>query len=290
MWPVEGTLPLSVAIICKDAKATITRTIKSVRGLAREVVVLDSGSSDGTIQLLHRLGVNAHQQNWMGYIAQKNCALGMCRQEWVLCLDTDESLEPDLRVAVMAALNTPDPGVSGFEINRKVFYKHRYLEHAWQPEWRLRLVRRGHAEWAGDTVHESLTIKPGAGRVQRLAGTMRHDSIDSISEFLARQCRYGRLSALALHGRGAKGSVARLILSPLGAWFKQIVLRSAWRDGWRGWLAAGASAVAALAKHAALLEMSLAPHDAPPGTPPSIAPSTSQLIPPPDQTHIEGHA
>lgn len=266
VWPADGALPLSVAIVCKDARATIARTIKSVRGLAREVVVLDSGSSDGTIQLLHRLGVNAQQQNWLGYIAQKNCALSMCREAWVLCLDSDESLEPDLRVAVTAALMQDDPGIDGFEMNRKVYYKHKYLDHAWQPEWRLRLVRRGRAEWTGYDPHDELVLKgPSTGKVARLQGTMRHDSIDGIAEFLAKQCRHGRTSAAALHARGQRGRVGALVTSPVGAWIKQMVGRSAWRDGWRGWLAAGASAVAAFAKHAALIELSRAPHDAPPG-------------------------
>ncbi len=266
VWPTEGTLPLSVAIVCKDSKATIGRTIRSVRGLAREVVVLDSGSTDGTVQMLHRMGINAQHQNWLGYIAQKNCVLGMCRQEWVLCLDSDESLEPDLRAAVERAVRADDRGVGGYEMNRKVFYKGEWLNHAWQPEWRLRLVRRGQAKWVGYDPHDELVLDGGGAglKVARLDGVMRHDSIESIGDFLAKQCRHGRTAAAALHARGKKGSVVSLLTSPLGAWLKQMVGRSAWRDGWRGWVAASAAATAALAKHAALLEIERAPQE-PPG-------------------------
>lgn len=270
LWPTEGTAPLSVAIVCKDAKPTIARTVRSVRGLAREVVVLDSGSTDGTVQLLHRMGINAQHQNWLGYIAQKNCALGMCRQEWVLCLDSDESLEQDLREAVLAAVNANDPAVGGYEMNRKVHYRGAWLDHAWQPEWRLRLVRRGEARWIGYDPHDELVLaQPDGGtggprrRVERLAGTMRHDSIESIADFLSKQCRHGRTAAAALHKRGKRASLVSLVISPAGAWLKQMVARSAWRDGWRGWVAAGAAAVAALAKHAALLEIERSPHDGP---------------------------
>jgi hypothetical protein len=264
VWPTEGTLPLSVAVVCKDAKCTIGRTIRSVRGLAREVVVLDSGSTDGTVQLLHRMGINAQHQNWLGYIAQKNCVLGMCRQDWVLCLDSDESLEPDLGAAVERAVLENDARVGGYMMNRKVHYKGAWLDHAWQPEWRLRLVRRGAAKWVGYDPHDELVLAEGSGlRVDRLEGVMRHDSIESIADFLAKQCRHGRTAAAALHKRGKRGSVASLITSPVGAWLKQMVGRSAWRDGWRGWLAASAAAAAALAKHAALLEIERAPHDGP---------------------------
>lgn len=251
--------------MCKNAAGTIGRTIRSLRGLAREVVVLDSGSTDGTLQLLHRLGVNAQHQNWLGYVAQKNCALRMCRQPWVLSLDSDESLEPDLRTSIAAALGRgegdgAEPEADGFEMNRKVFYKGDWLEHAWQPEWRLRLVRNGAAEWTGYDPHDELVLRSPAGRRRRLEGTMRHDSVDSIAEFLAKQCRHGSTAARALHARGVSGSMVSLVASPMGAWLKQMVGRSAWRDGWRGWLAAGASAAATFAKHAALIELDRAPH------------------------------
>lgn len=275
MWPTEGTLPLSVAIVCKDSKATIGRTVRSVRGLAREVVVLDSGSTDGTVQLLHRMGINAQHQNWLGYIAQKNCVLGMCRQEWVLCLDSDESLEPDLRAAVEKVIRANDPSVGGYEMNRKVFYKGEWLSHAWQPEWRLRLVRCKRAKWIGYDPHDELVLAGVDGastlRIERLSGVMRHDSIESIADFLSKQCRHGRTAAAALHARGKRGSVVSLLTSPLGAWLKQMVGRSAWRDGWRGWLAASAAAAAAMAKHAALLEIERSPHDAPAGASKSCA-------------------
>ena len=277
LWPSDGSVPLSVAIVCKDARCTIARTIRSVQGVAREVIVLDSGSTDGTLSILHRLGVTVHHQNWLGYIAQKNCALNMCSQPWVLCLDSDESLEPELRDAVLSALRTNDPTIAGYEMNRKVWYQHRYLDHAWQPEWRLRLVRRGVAEWTGYDPHDSLELKPrvmtspttgstgiSPTRIVRLSGVMRHDSIESIASFLAKQCKHGQTAAAALHKRGRKGRVRDLLFSPVNAWLKQMMVKSAWRDGWRGWLAATAAAIAAASKHAALIELSRAGKDAPP--------------------------
>ena len=147
---------------------------RSIRGLAAEVVALDSGSTDGTIPLLRSHGVTIVDQPWLGFVRQKRAALDRCSQPWALHLDSDESLEPRLRESIERALSHDDPAVVGYEVNRKVWYAGRFLEHAWQPEWRLRLVRRGAARWAGEDPHDSMEIIARGGRVGRLAGDLRH--------------------------------------------------------------------------------------------------------------------
>lgn len=253
--PPPAALPLSVSIVCFNAVRTIGRVIDSIEGLASEVVVLDSGSTDGTVELLRERGVGVTHRAWLGYVAQKQAALDRCTRAWVLHLDADESLEPSLRASIDLALRRDDPDVAGYEVNRKVWYAGGFLNHAWQPEWRLRLVRRGRARWAGYDPHDRMETT-GAWRIERLEGDLRHDSIPSISEFLARQASHARTAAVALSARGRKGSVVRLIGSPVGEFAKQVVARGAWRDGWRGWVAASASACAVAMKHAALIEQS----------------------------------
>jgi glycosyltransferase involved in cell wall biosynthesis len=248
---------LSVAIICRDSAATIGRTLDSVRGLAAEVVAADSGSTDGTLDLLRQHGARIIQTPWLGFVATKQLALEACGQPWVLSLDADESLEPDLRAAVEAALARDDTAVDGFAVNRKVYYRDRPLNFAWQPERRLRLIRRGAARWGGLDPHDQLLLT-GGGRAGRLAGTLRHDSVSTWPEFLQKQARHAGVMAASMHREGARGSVWRLVTSPPAAFLKQIVLKQAWRDGWPGWVAAGSAAAAAFMKHAALLELSRA--------------------------------
>jgi glycosyltransferase involved in cell wall biosynthesis len=171
--PPRSSLPLSVAIICKNSEATIRRTLVSVAGLAEEVVAVDSGSTDGTIAMLERCEPPARiiRAEWKGYVATKQMALEACTREWVLCLDSDESLTAELRASIERVLGghaaagkeggdggEGGEGRAGYAVNRKVFYRGRPLNFAWQPEWRLRLVRRGGAVWTGLDPHDRLEL------------------------------------------------------------------------------------------------------------------------------------
>lgn len=257
-------LPLSISIVCCNNRATLPRVLDSIDGLATEVVALDSGSTDGTVELLRGAGVKVVRQHWLGFVAQKQAALERCEQPWVLHLDSDESLEPSLRAAIEREFASgPAADVAGYEVNRKVWYAGAFLDHAWQPEWRLRLVRRGRARWGGVDPHDAMEILPAhapadATRVLRLAGDLRHDSMEGgIAEFLAKQARHARTAARAQRERGRRGGLARLTFSPVAEFAKQLVVRGAWRDGWRGWVAASASSVSTAMKHAALIELSM---------------------------------
>lgn len=249
-------LPLSAAIVCKNNDDTIGRTLESIRPLCAEIVALDSGSTDGTIPLLERFGARVERVAWRGHIATKQAALEACTQPWVLCIDSDESLEPDLIASIRAALASPPADLAGLMVNRKVWYEGRFLEHAWQPEWRLRIIRRGlapdRARWGGIDPHDKLEVQ---GRTDRLTGSMRHDTVRGLSRFLAAQVSLAHASARSLHAAGRRGSRWRLLTSPPGAFLKQLILKRAFLDGWRGWCASGSAAAGALMKHAMLLDL-----------------------------------
>jgi hypothetical protein len=247
-------LPLSVAIVCKDSEPTIGRTLGSVAGLASEIVALDSGSTDGTIGVLESHGARVERVEWRGFLKTKQAALEACVHPWVLLLDSDESPDEAMCAAIRSAIERDDASVGGYELNRMTWYAGRPLRHVWQPEWILRLVRREQGRHVGVDPHPHIEVTSGS--VGRLAGTLRHDSFGSILEHLSRQVSYARDATEALSARGQRGSVARVLISPTGAMFKQIVLKSGWRDGWRGWVAAGSSASATLMKHLVLLERS----------------------------------
>ncbi|MGP1345301.1 MAG: glycosyltransferase family 2 protein [Phycisphaerales bacterium] len=267
---------LSISIVCCNNADTIGRTLDSIAALADEIVAVDSGSTDATIELLERAGARIIHQPWLGYVRQKQFALEQCRSEWILHLDSDESLLPELRASIQHTLQShththtnasDDPSGSGeaggggggehtaYALNRKVFYAGKLLNHAWQPEWRTRLAKRSAVRWAGEDPHDRLEPIDPAATIGRLTGDLRHDSILSIAAFLERQARHGRIAAASAHARGKRSSPLRLATAPAGAWCKQLILRSAWRDGWRGWVAASATAAASLCKHAALLEL-----------------------------------
>lgn len=250
---------LSVAIVCKDNQQTIARTLDSVRELVREfggeIVAVDSGSTDGTIALLESHSARIIHSPWLGHVKTKQLALEACTSDWILSLDSDESCEPDILASIRDALASDGAGIAGFELNRKVYYRNTPLNHAWQPEWRLRLVRRGTCGWRGHDPHDVLAPIDAAARTQRLPGTLRHDSISTFADFLIKQAAHSRTMAASLHAAGVRGSYLRLLISPPGAFFKQLIVKRAFLDGWPGWLAAASTAASALMKHTMLIEL-----------------------------------
>jgi len=253
--PTLAPLPLSIAIVCKNSAATIGRTLDSVRGLASEILAVDSGSTDATLDLLAAAGARVIHSPWLGHVRTKQLALDACTHPWILSLDSDESPQPDLVASIRHALPAATPDLHGFSLNRAVWYRDRPLRFAWQPEWRLRLVRRGSARWGGLDPHDALALT--TGRSARLPGTLRHDSFPTFRDHLAKQLAYAHLSAEGMLREGRRPSLLRLALSPTGAMLKQLVLKQAWRDGYPGWLAAGTTAAGALMKHIILLELHL---------------------------------
>jgi glycosyltransferase involved in cell wall biosynthesis len=257
--PGAPLAPLSIAIVCKDNAGTLPRTLASVRGMPGEIVAVDSGSTDGTLDLLAAAGARIIRSPWLGHVRTKQVALDASAHEWALSLDSDESLDPPLRAAVervLAGLHAGrhPSGVTGYIVNRKTWYRGRPLNHAWQPEPRLRLVRRACAAWGGLDPHDQLELHTGGAA--RLDGDLRHDSFPSFAEHLRTQWGHATTMAASLHATGARGSLAALVVSPPAAFFKQAVLKRGFLDGYAGWLAAASTAAAALMKHTALIERS----------------------------------
>jgi glycosyltransferase involved in cell wall biosynthesis len=265
-------MSLSVVIVCRNNESTIGRTLASVAGLATEIVALDSGSTDTTIPQLEREGARVERVEWLGHIATKQKALLAASCDWVLSIDSDESVEPDLADSIRGLLARDDPSVAGARVNRKTWYAGRPLNFTWQPEWRLRLVRRvdveaGLACWGGVNPHDKLELtyrgdhQPSdparAGRPARivdLPGALRHDSFTDMRDHLANNLRHAEVSARSLAEIGVRGSYWKLATSPVGAFCKQMLLKHAWRDGWRGWAAAGSTAANTMMKHILLIE------------------------------------
>lgn len=250
-----GDLDLSVSIVCKNNEDTIERVLQSVRGLAAEIIAVDSGSTDRTIDILVSFGVKVIHSQWLGYVQTKQKALDACTRPWVLCLDSDESLEPQLAESVRTLVEQDSHGVDGARVNRQIWYRGKPLLHAWQPEWRLRLVRRKAAKWAGLDPHDRLELTVPGGRTVDLQGNLRHDSFASFAQHLENQARYARIMAHSLHGQGRGTGYLRPWSSAMAAFFKQLLIRRAWRDGRAGWLASYSAATNAFIKHVVLLEL-----------------------------------
>lgn len=242
---------LAVALTTFNSDRTIDRVLESVRTLAANVVAVDSGSTDETVAICERHGATVIHQDWLGHVKQKQLAIDSCgTAEWILLLDSDESVQDDLADAIRTALSSGAPAADGFAINRKTWLLGAGLDHTFQPEWRVRLFRRTAGHIAGTPPHDRVDVD---GRVDRLTGVLRHDSWIDLTDMLHRYVGYGKISAE--DGRG--GHLHNVLLSPGAAFLKQYLLKQGFRDGVRGLIAAGGAAAGTLIKHLYVAERRL---------------------------------
>lgn len=247
-------LDLSVAIITCNNAATIARTLESIAPLRpAEVVVVDSGSSDATERICLEAGAKVVRHQWEGHVRQKQFALEACRARWVLSLDSDESLQPDLAQEIHEAIRRSGNDSAGYEMIRRLWWRGREMMHVFQPEWRLRLVRRDSAIWTGYDPHDRLEVR---GEVKRLRGVIRHDAFADVPDLVRKQVAHGLRAAESYHAMGRRGSFALLAVSPTAAFLKQVMFKAAFLDGWAGWVCASGAAVSAGVKQMRLLELS----------------------------------
>lgn len=240
----SGQFDLAVAICAFNSERTIGRTLQSVKNLARRIVVVDSGSTDQTPAICEAHGAEVIHRAWPGFIEQAQFAIDQCRgHRWVLVLDSDESLEPELRESIRQVLQADDRAFVGWYVNRKIWFMGGWLHHTFQPEWRLRLFRGDCAKVTGINPHYVIAVN---GRTGRLEGDVRHDSWADLNDLAQRQIRYAREHA-AQSPRG--GSIFSILVRPPAALVKQLVLKRGLLDGWRGVIISGMTANFTMLKH-----------------------------------------
>ena len=189
---LNSRVSLTVAIITLNEAERIERVLKSAP-VADELLVLDSGSTDGTVELARSLGARVVEEAWRGYGPQKNRALELARGEWVLSLDADEVVTPELRGAVEAVIAEPADGVDGYSVLRRNWWRDAWVRRGvYGPRKKVRLVRTGAGRWVGGALHETLEV---GGRVEALDGFLDHYPYDSVEEFEATSRSYAKLFA-----------------------------------------------------------------------------------------------
>lgn len=223
---------LSAVLITLNAAPQLDACIDSLF-FCDEILVVDSGSIDGTVELARQRGARVIHQDWLGYGPQKQFAVEQAAHDWVLCVDADERVSERLRESILAALAVPlAPIFFAYRFARCNRFMGRYLRHGeGYPDWSLRLFDRRHARWSDDAVHEKVVA---VGAVGMLAGDLLHDSAESLESYLAKQDRYTTLAAAAALAAGKRASLARQLLSPLVRFIKMYFLRLGFLDGWPG--------------------------------------------------------
>jgi glycosyltransferase involved in cell wall biosynthesis len=253
-WPpiiaaaMPAPLPLSAVLITKNAAEQLPGCFASLAFCA-EILVVDSGSEDATADISRKAGACVIETHWRGFGPQKQYAVEQAAHDWVLCIDADERVTPELAESIRAVL--PAPTFSAYRFARRNRFMGRYLRYGeGYPDWSLRLFDRRHARWSDDAVHEKVMTDAQAGT---LAGDLLHDSAESLERYLEKQNRYSTLAAETALAAGKRGSAVRLLLSPLVRFVKFYLLRGGFRDGLPGLVHILCGCYASFAKQAKLL-------------------------------------
>jgi glycosyltransferase involved in cell wall biosynthesis len=228
---------LSAIVITHNEAANIGECLDAL-AFCDERIVVDSGSSDGTVDIARGKSARVESHDWQGFGPQKNYALSLATGDWVLSIDADERVTPELATAIKAAL--ADTGADGFEFPRRSSFCGREMKHSgWYPDYVLRLFRRGKAKFDDALVHERVIC---GGPVKRLDRPLVHYPVQKLEAALSRMDRYSTASAAALVASGRRVSFVAGIGHGLYSFLRSYVLRLGFLDGAEGFLLAVANA------------------------------------------------
>lgn len=241
-------IPVSVVIVTKDEERNIRDALESVREF-EEVVVVDAFSADSTVEICKRYTPRVFQQEWAGYAKQKQAAVDLATKEWVLILDADERVTPELKRELAGKIGE---GIrDGFYLPRKNFFLGKWIRHSgWWPDYTLRLFRKevSHVEYR--EVHEKVVVK---GSVGYLEEPMEHYTYRTIAEYLRKMEQYSTLSANELCMKKTTPLLS-IMVNPVLVFIKMFLLRQGFRDGMHGFILAGLYSVYTFLKYAKIWE------------------------------------
>jgi glycosyltransferase involved in cell wall biosynthesis len=243
-------LPLTVAIIARNAEPQLGPCLASV-AFADEVLVLDSGSTDKTVEVARTHGARVETGEWLGFGRMKQHAVKLASHDWVLCLDADERVSERLERSIREAV--AKPRYHAWRMTRRNRFLGRWLAHGeGYPDWTLRFFHRAHASWSNDEVHEAVLTTAEVGR---LDGDLLHESADDIATYVAKQNRYTTLHAQALYEQGVRAGYWRLVASPTARFLKFYFLRLGLLDGGPGFAHIAIGCNSAFLKYLKLIEL-----------------------------------
>ncbi len=221
---------LTAVIITFNEARSIKRCVASLQGVADEIVVVDSFSTDATPSICKGLGVQFHQREWKGYSKQKNYGNGLASNDWILSIDADEALSEELKRSI---LDEKEHGKEhNFSFNRLTNYCGRWIRHSgWYPDTKVRMFNRTKDDWQGE-VHERLTVEPAS--VRKLKGDLLHYSYHSVSDHVKRTDIYSSLGAKELFENGKQAGLIKLLFNPWLKFNKMYFLKLGMLDGMEG--------------------------------------------------------
>lgn len=246
-------MQISAVIITFNEERNIGRCIDSLTGVADEIVIVDSFSSDRTEEICREKGARFIRHPFQGHIEQKNYALSQAGFDVVLSLDADEALSETLRQSILKVKT--GKRFTAYRMNRLTNYCGQWIRHSgWYPDRKLRLFNRRQGQWGGDNPHDKVLLEAGI-RPELLAGDLLHYSYYTVEEHYNRARKYAEIAARAMQQKGRKGSWFRVFFSPVFKFIRNYVFRMGFLDGGAGWTICRIAALETYWKYIVLLRL-----------------------------------
>jgi len=244
---------LSIVLMVKNEAANLPRALGSA-GFADEIIVVDTGSTDNTVEIAEKSGAKIVHCTWRGFGPTKAEALAHATGEWVLSLDADEEITPDLAAQLQQLVADPETGFAAYRLTRQANFLGRWMKHSgWFPDYVVRLYRNGQAKVTEDAVHERIVA---FGAVGTLSGILRHYTDPTLDHYLDKMKLYARLSAEDLHKKGRRFHWLDLLVRPPVMFLKTYIIKRGFLDSWQGLVLAFFSSIHVFTKYAWLKSLS----------------------------------
>jgi glycosyltransferase involved in cell wall biosynthesis len=252
---------LSAAIITYNEEENVPACLDSLKDLVDEIVVLDSFSTDGTESICRRYSkVRFFQHVFDGHVQQKNRAIEKCSHEWILSVDADERVTPELRASILKFLESGTDAV-GAKFPRLNHHMQRDIRHGgWYPNARYRLFRKGLAYWGGENPHDRIILK---GKGVKLKGDLLHFSAKDLSHQVHTINTFSSIAALERYNKRKKFSLLRMLTKPISKFFEMYIWKLGFLDGYQGYIIAVSSSYHNFLREAKLFELDVLASDKP---------------------------
>lgn len=240
---------ISTIVVCYNEERRIARCLESCRPFSDEIIVVDSHSTDRTVELSRPLATKVIAHDWLGYGRQKQLALTYATHDWVFSIDADEEVSPELQREIASL----DFAHDGYWMPRRPYYLGRWIRHSgWYPGYILRLFRRDRGRFTDETLHEHVVVE---GRTRKLHGDLLHYSYRSVSHHLAKMNDFTTLAAQKMFDQGRRARLRQLTITPTLEFGKIYFLRRGFLDGFAGLVIALLHAYYVFLKYAKLWEL-----------------------------------
>jgi len=224
--------PISVVIITKNEAAIIAQCINMAQLLSKDIIIIDSGSTDETVKIARQYGCRVYNETWDGYGANKNKGIALATNNWILSLDADEVIDMEL-VGSIHRLTLQDPTMV-YDIQYKLYFGQKQIHFgSWGKEHHLRLFNRTHVRWCESMVHERLVL-PKFVKTRQVAGYIHHYTVNNAQEYIDKTMHYAWLGAQQYLRQGRKFLFFKRLFSPTFGFFKNYFIRLGFLDGKEG--------------------------------------------------------